>query len=244
MAVQLIAHRGGIVDERSRENTVAALRRAMERGYWGVEIDLRETLDHEVLLSHDSRLERVYGLELAVRDARLEDIRARVAASGQEPPPTLAEVAAECAQRMHLMIEIKESAPSEPFLERIRDVLSRHGLLADALVIGSTAGKDFLRGTARTAVNLEQFRRRSEDRRARSALSREHFLFEHGNRLTPASVAAAAETGLPVVPTVNTFHYPSEPPHSGACRDIAMLLEAGVTMFQIDSDFEDCFPAG
>ncbi len=54
IAPRIIAHRGG--SDVARENTIVALRTAMERGADGVELDVQLTADGEVLVYHDGTL--------------------------------------------------------------------------------------------------------------------------------------------------------------------------------------------
>ena len=55
MSFELIAHRGGVVRHRSEENTADALEAAVAAGFYGVEIDVRETADHLPVLYHEAR---------------------------------------------------------------------------------------------------------------------------------------------------------------------------------------------
>ena len=53
----LIAHRGGVVEDKFPDNSAAALAAAVARGYWGIEIDIRETKDGVLVMQHDPDLE-------------------------------------------------------------------------------------------------------------------------------------------------------------------------------------------
>lgn len=72
-------------------------------------------------------------------------------------------------------------------------------------------------------------------------VSERYFLFEHGNELDPATVRWAKENKVIVVPSVNKFHYRNEDPITGGKRDIAMLIDLGVTEFQIESEYDEFF---
>ncbi|GAB4107899.1 hypothetical protein GCM10028791_03460 [Echinicola sediminis] len=50
---QLIAHRGGVVNEDLAENSMGALNEAIRRGYDMVEIDVRLTKDSVFITHHD-----------------------------------------------------------------------------------------------------------------------------------------------------------------------------------------------
>jgi len=60
------AHRGD--SSRLRENTVVAIKAAIEAGAQVVEIDVRITQDNEVVVIHDSTLERLWGISAKVND--------------------------------------------------------------------------------------------------------------------------------------------------------------------------------
>ena len=96
-------------------------------------------------------------------------------------------------------------------------------------------------GKARTALRVQQLRALLADGGGSSidheSLGRRHFLFDHGNVLTPSDIHLAQQHSIEVIPSVNVFHY-TRAPMAGAARDLAMLAEAGVGRVQLDSVFE------
>jgi glycerophosphoryl diester phosphodiesterase len=113
--VKLVAHRGvhefpiGHPDH-AIENTLDAIRVAMNYKVWGVEIDVRLTADMVPVISHDTHLGRLFGrpdiLISQVTFAELRRIEPRV--------PSLVEVLALTNRQIHLMIEIKENYNQRP----------------------------------------------------------------------------------------------------------------------------------
>jgi hypothetical protein len=80
---------------------------------------------------------------------------------------------------------------------------------------------------------LEQAVGRGEDVASR------FFLFEHGRDLTREKVARARELGVPVVPSINIFHYDDLDDHMKAAEaDVRRTLDYGVEEFQIDSPYD------
>ncbi|MBQ0071191.1 MAG: glycerophosphodiester phosphodiesterase [Spirochaetales bacterium] len=71
--VLVLGHRGAPLKE--IENTVASFRRAIADGADGVELDVRVTKDHKLVVSHDNLLKRVYGADLKVEESTLPEIR-------------------------------------------------------------------------------------------------------------------------------------------------------------------------
>ncbi len=94
----MIAHRGASWD--APENTIAAVRRAIEMGADYVEVDVQATRDGELVILHD---------------------RVKVARAALPPDtPTLDEVVEECAGKIGLAVEIKS-----PYLHRRHALTAR-----------------------------------------------------------------------------------------------------------------------
>ncbi|MER7249430.1 inositol monophosphatase family protein [Kribbella sp. NPDC000426] len=84
------AHRGDV--ERHRENTIAAVRSAVDAGAAFIEIDVRVTRDGRVVLLHDATLERLWGLDREVSQVDWTDVAAL--GEGSVRIPLLADVLA------------------------------------------------------------------------------------------------------------------------------------------------------
>ena len=102
----IIAHRG--FSGRYLENTLAAVRGALELGVDFVEIDVHETRDDGLVVFHDYRLKRICGVRGKVRDATLSAIKRL-----NPQVPTLAEVLRLCRGRARVLIEIKRADPRQ-----------------------------------------------------------------------------------------------------------------------------------
>ncbi len=70
--MQIMAHRGASVA--APENTMAAFRQAIDDGADWIEIDVQETADGEVVVSHDSDFMKLSGNPLKIWDAKLDDL--------------------------------------------------------------------------------------------------------------------------------------------------------------------------
>lgn len=238
--IKWIAHRGGIVDARYSENSPASLEAAIAGGYWMIESDIRETRDGKIVTQHDPDFKRFYGDPRRVQDMTLAEVKALRANPGGTAPLTFRELAAACKGRLRIMLDIKEPEHATAFYQEIEDELRRAGLLASTYVIGLDSSRRHFHTKARVAVNSEQLRAavaRKED------VARLYFLFEWGKTLTREQVDFARRHNVPVVPSVNTFHYGSDMRASLAqgSADIRRLLSWGVTEFQIDSVYEPAF---
>lgn len=120
-----IAHRGA--SGSAPENTLAAFKKALDIGVDAVELDLHGTADGEVVVIHDTSLERTTNHQGRVNQTTLETIK-RADAGGWfapefvgEPVPTLAE-ALECiAKKTIAVLEIKDPLIGEAVVARIRE---------------------------------------------------------------------------------------------------------------------------
>jgi glycerophosphoryl diester phosphodiesterase len=100
----IIAHRG--FSGRYPENTLVAVRAALELGVDLVEIDVQETCDGELIVFHDYRLNRICGVRGRVRDKTLAEIQ-----KANSQVPTLQQVLRVCRGKARVLIEIKHAAP-------------------------------------------------------------------------------------------------------------------------------------
>jgi glycerophosphoryl diester phosphodiesterase len=100
----VIAHRG--FSSRHLENTLAAVRAALELGVDFVEIDVQETRDGELIVFHDYRLNRICGGHGRVRHKTLTEIQRL-----NPRVPTLREVLGACQGKARVLVEIKRADP-------------------------------------------------------------------------------------------------------------------------------------
>jgi glycerophosphoryl diester phosphodiesterase len=100
----IIAHRG--YSGRYPENTLAAIRAALDLGVDFVEIDVQETCDGELIVFHDYRLRRICRVRGKVRDKTLAEIKRL-----NPQVPTLAEGLQTCRGKARVLIEIKRADP-------------------------------------------------------------------------------------------------------------------------------------
>src|SRR5690606_13589867 len=100
-----IAHRG-LHGPGMPENSMAAFRAAIAAGY-GIECDIQRTADGTALVFHDDDLPRLTGAEGPVGAKGMDDLSQLRLLGTSEPIPTLADLLAEVAGRVPLLIEIK-----------------------------------------------------------------------------------------------------------------------------------------
>ena len=120
-----IAHRGA--SGSAPENTLAAFKKAIEIGVDAVELDLHGTADGEVVVIHDSSLDRTTNHDGPVNQTALKTIKRADAGAwfaaefAGEPVPTLTE-ALECiAEKTVAVLEIKDPLIAEAVVTKVRE---------------------------------------------------------------------------------------------------------------------------
>lgn len=129
--LEITAHRGGA--NLAPENTLAAVRQAIEVQADWAEIDVQRTADGAVVVLHDSDLIRVAGVPQRVAESTLAQLKALDVGShfGQEfrgeRVPTLDEVLAVVGRRIRLTIELKPGGPDDvaPLVQAVLDAVKR-----------------------------------------------------------------------------------------------------------------------
>lgn len=112
-----VAHRGFHDIAAGRvENTLSAAAAAVDRGF-AIECDLQLTADGEAVVFHDDTLDRLTDSTGPVRDRSLAEIRAARLSGTDDRIPTLADLLAEIAGSVPLLIELKPQ-PGGDALER------------------------------------------------------------------------------------------------------------------------------
>ncbi|HEC99906.1 MAG TPA: glycerophosphodiester phosphodiesterase [Proteobacteria bacterium] len=126
--MMIMGHRGAKALE--PENTLLSIRRAMEIGVDAVEIDVHLTKDKEVVVIHDSTVDRTTNGKGPVGSYTLEEVKKLDAGKG-ERIPTLEEVIGLVRGRMKLIIELKEVGIED----KVVGLINKHSLCGSAYVI-------------------------------------------------------------------------------------------------------------
>lgn len=231
----MIAHRGGVVTDQIIENNLAAIEAAVERGYWMVEVDVRRSRDDVAVVHHDADFRRYYGDPRRVADLTWDQISKLRATPGNERPLTLAEYLQACDGRLRIMLDVKGRDLPDSYVAGIERTLRDYQQLSTTYVIGADQVKQRLTGKAIVSKSYDQIvaaRDRGED------ISSRYFLFPRGKQFKEPEVGKGLELGVPLVPSINVFHYLGIHHMQRAKEDIERLRSAGVTEFQIDSVYD------
>lgn len=102
-----IAHRGFHDNSGpAPENTLSAFALAVEHGF-GIELDVRETADEELVVSHDASLLRMTGFDLTIAKTRWRDLRDLMLLHSEEHVPTFHEALQLIGGKVPVIVEIK-----------------------------------------------------------------------------------------------------------------------------------------
>ncbi len=103
------AHRGLHHQPDAPENSLAAFRAAIEKGF-GAELDVHLMKDGNLAVIHDSSLQRTAGADVLIEDLTKEDLEAYRLEGTDEKIPLLEEVLALFSGRTPLIVELKPAA--------------------------------------------------------------------------------------------------------------------------------------
>jgi len=234
--VKMVAHRGGVVDDQRIENSLPAIEEAVRRGYWMLEVDVRESKDGRLVVHHDPNFWKFYKDKRRVSETTWSETKKLRSTPGDQRPLEFHEFAQACKGRIELMIDTKGPEHPPEFFDSMERVLRDNELLEGAYFIGTQQSQDRFRTHARVSVNRKELRQAID---AGETVADKYFLFEHGNELDAATVELARKHRVPIVPSVNVFHYVGSNHLERAAADIRRLRAMGIHIFQIDSVYED-----
>ena len=104
-----IAHRG-LHDNIIPENSIPAFKRAIEGGF-NIEIDVHLSADGQLVVFHDADLKRICGVEKAVKDCTVEELKTYTLKDTEYTIPTLAEFLALVDGKVGILCEVKGINP-------------------------------------------------------------------------------------------------------------------------------------
>jgi len=123
-----IGHRGARAYE--TENTLSSFKRAIELGANAVELDVRRTKDNEIVVIHNTDVDKTTDGSGSVSDFTLEEIKKFVTEKGEQIP-TLEEVLDFVGKRVKILVELKETGIEEKVLGLIRE----KGLMENVIIV-------------------------------------------------------------------------------------------------------------
>lgn len=234
---RFVAHRGGIVEDLFAEYDPRSIQAAIDSGYWMLEIDVQASADSIPIVHHDDNLSRIYGTNSRISELTLMELKSLKAKKGGYAPLTLSELAAMCAGKVEFMMDLKADQPW--FYQEVKETLEENNMLETSYFISHKLKPYFEKGKYGFRMHeLQDFANRmlnDED------VIANYYLFDHGNRINAEAARWCQNHNIEVCASVNIGHYHMEYHEAGAKRDIDYLKDCGVTLFQIDSPYDDFF---
>ncbi len=120
-----IAHRG-FHHDRIEENTLQAFQLAIEKGY-GIELDIRLTVDGKIVVYHDHDLNRLNGKNVLIHEQTLQQLQSIPFLVSQQVIPSLEDVFQLVQGRVPLLIELKyDERFTTPLADALINVLKTY----------------------------------------------------------------------------------------------------------------------
>ncbi|MCC6147770.1 MAG: glycerophosphodiester phosphodiesterase [Anaerolineaceae bacterium] len=127
----IFAHRGA--SAYAPENTLAAFHKAVELGADAVELDVKLSRDNEVVVFHDTTLQRITGVKEKVNQRTLVELKRLDAGSFFSPAcqgeqiPMLAEVFAEVGEKIYINVELTNySSPRDDLIRKTAEIVQSY----------------------------------------------------------------------------------------------------------------------
>jgi hypothetical protein len=233
----LIAHRGGVITERSPECSLAAIELAAESCYSMVELDVQSSLDGVPIVFHDRSLLTACGRLGRTSDYSASELLTFVYTGTSQKILSLEIALRKCrALGLGVMLDLKHGREDAPFLDRVDQLITRCQLTtATVSISGSVEAREQLKHIMFTPTNGQM----SRFNRGENVDLEGTFWFGLPRDLSGTDVARLKACGAYVFPAINTFRYPKEGHRELAQKDIKRLVSDGVHGFQIDSIYSD-----
>ena len=136
--VKIISHRaGGIL---ASENSIEGLKKSIEHGCYGCEIDIQRTKDGYYIVNHDNDFKRLTGVEKTPQDMTMEEIKELrikdTTGNGQEHPvATLEEMLDVIKGKTKLFVELKGPTADTQMVDDVVRIIRDHDCVEDTALI-------------------------------------------------------------------------------------------------------------
>lgn len=137
-SVEITAHRGSSMG--APENTLVAVQMAIDNKADYTEIDVQETKDGGIVLTHDTNLVRVTGVDVNVYELTTEEVTAMDAGTWfsdkfkGETIPTLEQVMDESKGKIKLNIELKGHKKTKNLVSNVVKLIKDKNMLKDCVI--------------------------------------------------------------------------------------------------------------
>ena len=244
--VMIIAHRGGVVNEKLSENSFGALEEAISRGYTHVEVDVRMSKDGKLVCFHNDRINALSENSGRISKLTWNEIQSFKLEGSKEPIPSFEEYVERCKNRIGLMLDIKgcDQKDVEHYSNQIMQILEEHEMLTESLILinklpmnNQEKIAEYFMGKCKVSwrKGLDKTIKEVTDD---GEFSENYYYFNHASDFSKKTVDSLHSKGVKVIVSVNTQHYITNGIKQGK-KDISKLLKWGVDGFQIDSVYDE-----
>jgi hypothetical protein len=231
----LIAHRGGVVEGDIPENSLEALKKAADRGYWMVEVDMRLTQDSIFITQHDNSFNRYFGVDKKVTDMTWSEIKKLKTQSGSKVQK-LEDVLRFCAKNnLNVMIDNKVRGNDTVLFTKVVSMLDKYDLIKNALMIGTDESTEFFTGKISLSCTIEQLKNNIHRQDYQPS---NYYLFAYPSK---EDVVWAGNNNILTIGVINAWPIPEEQLMEEAGKKVEYLKSIGIKHFQIDSKFDVFF---
>tara|TARA_B100001175_G_scaffold35301_1_gene25691 strand:- start:156 stop:899 length:744 start_codon:yes stop_codon:yes gene_type:complete len=131
----VIGHRGA--KGHVAENTLKSIKKAMQLGADGIEIDVFRCLSGEIVLFHDKKLDKLTNGTGLIENTSLEELKKLKVLGTNQQIPTLNEVFDVIDNKTFLNIELKGSNTAKLSLEIVKQQINNNGFLKKNILFSS-----------------------------------------------------------------------------------------------------------
>lgn len=134
----IVAHRGMSME--APENSLPAFEKAIEHGVPCIELDVHQTSDGVVVVSHDSNLRRICGVNKSIYDITYDELMTYDSGSWFSPDYkglkmcTLEDVLKLCKNKIHLQIELKPTGHEENLEENVTSLIQQYKMENECVI--------------------------------------------------------------------------------------------------------------
>ncbi len=229
--IKLIAHRGGVVDSITPENSKEALLKAAEENYWMIEVDIRLTKDGVLITHHDKDLRRYFNVDKDVVDMTWDEISSLESKMGTSIQK-LEDVLIICQKvGMNVMLDNKIKGFDQAVCEQIVDLLDKYHLRENSLMIGTSATTEFFTGKIRLSCTREQL----EANMNRSDYNPDNYYY-FGNP-SPQDALWAKHNKIMIVGVINEWAIPKDNEDTVVKEIVNQLKTLNINYVQLDSKY-------
>tara|TARA_R110000868_G_scaffold184855_2_gene426529 strand:- start:7272 stop:8081 length:810 start_codon:yes stop_codon:yes gene_type:complete len=229
---QLIAHRGGVVDYLTAENSLASLKKASQEGYWMVEVDLRLTRDSVLIIHHDRNFKRYYGINKTVSQMNWDEVKELKGDLGNKVL-SFEEALRFCHEsNLQVMVDNKIDGFNSVLFGKVVALLKKYELSEHALMIGTDESTPFFTGKVKLSCTRQQL----EEYMLKPGFNpNDYYLFS--KNISKKDLEWTRKHGILAVGVINAWAIKGDSMLKEAQEEAKKLMKAGVGYYQIDSVF-------